>query len=390
MSFKHCLLSCCCCCCRFWKALFLAIANAGNFIAFLGTVASAAFPFWTEYRLVETEADAIDPILTGKVLYGVIFAIAELDINSDTTVAEAYDDPNILVNLTRAFVALMLIFQIAIFILYYIKPSGWVERCLPRTELAVQTLVVVFGLFATLCGVVALLSWFFLSRNNTEDLIQGATFGGLIVPMGVRVDTNDLRFGYFALLAATALELIATIFVFTTCTLFCAREVPDEEKPLKDDMGEDDDTIDEADTAPETVEEDLDEDDGEEVEEEEDEDDGEDDEDEEDEVPPEEEPVAEEPAEEAVEEEPEAAAEETEEPAAEEAIEEEPAAEIEAATAAEEAATEEAAPETAEAAAEDAEVDTPISPPEEEIEVTQETLASGPKGPSMRSASIKI
>ena len=73
------------------------------------------------------------------------------------------------------------------------------------------------------------------SRNNTEDLIDGATFGGLIIPEDVRVDTNDLRFAYFALLAATALELVATVFVFTTCTLFCAREVPEEEKPLKED-----------------------------------------------------------------------------------------------------------------------------------------------------------
>ena len=49
----------------------------------------------------------------------------------------------------------------------------------------------------------------------------------------VRVENNDLRIAFWILVGATGLELIATLFVFTTCTLFCAREVPPEEKPEK-------------------------------------------------------------------------------------------------------------------------------------------------------------
>mmetsp|Transcript_3844 Transcript_3844/g.13669 ORF Transcript_3844/g.13669 Transcript_3844/m.13669 type:complete len:362 (-) Transcript_3844:343-1428(-) len=361
MSIGHCLLQCCCCCCRFWKNVFLAIANAGNFLAFIGVLAAAALPYWSEYRLEATAMDAIDPFLTGKVYYGIIFAIAEVQEADDTSLADAYDNPNVLLNVTRAFTGLMLIFQIVIFVMYYIKPRGIMERCCPRIELVVQTVAVACGIFATLCGVVALVAWFFLADRNEEDLIASATFGGLIDSENVNVVSNDFRFSFFMMIAATALELIATIFVFTTCTLFCAREVPDEEKPLVDE--EDPKAIDEADTAPETVEEeDLD--DGEEIEEEDDEDDMDDDEEEE------------EPVDEA-------------EGGEEEEVEE--AAAEEAETAEETAAAEEEAAETAEEAETATEtVDTPASPPDEELEVTKEGLVSGPTGESLKSTSIKI
>ena len=88
------------------------------------------------------------------------------------------------------------------------------------------------GILATASGAVAVLVWFFMTRNDENDLVSSASFDGLI-PADTTVIDDDFGWAFWVAVGAVALELLATIFVFGTCCLCCS---PPKEEEVKEDI----------------------------------------------------------------------------------------------------------------------------------------------------------
>jgi len=188
-------------------------------------------------RCWQLSGDGLDPLLSGVVNYGLIYAEADVTNREEITIGEFYDDPEQQINVVRVFIAAMLVFQILFFVV--LLPQGFLFCCRCLEKIA-EAMAVIFGILASACGAVGILIWYFMVRNDREDLLASALFDGLIMPEDVNIDDFSFGWSFWTVVGAVVLEILATIFVLATCCLCCAEpkeavedEKPDEEAPAQ-------------------------------------------------------------------------------------------------------------------------------------------------------------